>query len=171
MDAPPHRDTPAIPEEATLAPLLSRLHDPRKEVRADAARRLGIAGASAVPGLVQALQDPDWVVRYRVLEALIPIHDARVDPVLITSLNDNRDHVRYMAAKGLGLRRTRSAVWPLIQSLDDDNEFVRMCVIRALVAIGDPGALGAFRERRRREAVTRVLEELERAIPRLEHTS
>jgi HEAT repeat protein len=149
-----------------IASLLSDLHDSRKDVRAEAARMLGKAGAPALPGLLQAVCDPDWVVRYRALEALAEIRDPRVDPVLIASLHDDRDHVRYMAAKALGARRIHQALTPLLSGLRDENEFVRLSITRSLAALGDRGAVPALREALQRETAERVKAEIQNALGR-----
>ncbi len=148
--------------------LIAGLHAPCKEDRAKAARRLGAAGTRALPGLLETLADPDWVIRYRAVEALAWIPDPAVDPVLVCSLSDDRDHVRYMAAKGLGIRRTREALTPLLRALGDENEFVRMCVARSLASLGDPDALPVLQARLREELVERVAEEMKRSISWLE---
>jgi HEAT repeat protein len=151
-----------------LAALFADLRSTSKEVRAEAARRLGEAGLDAVPGLLQTVRDPDWVIRYRAVEALASIGDPRVDGVLIASLSDERDHVRYMAAKGLGIRRSACALASLIRCLEDENEFVRMCVAQTLAALGDPQAIPALDNRLRNERVARVTEELIKAHATLE---
>jgi HEAT repeat protein len=148
--------------------LLTYLHAPQKEVRAEAARLLGQAGARALPGLLKARQDPDWVVRYRALEALTAVVDPCIDSVLIAALGDERDHVRYIAAKGLGMRKVRSARVSLCRTLGDENEFVRMCAARSLAALGDSAAIPALRARLQNENVVRVIVELKKALARLE---
>jgi HEAT repeat protein len=149
--------------------LLAGLHASRKEVRAEATYRLGQAGIRALPGLLKALRDSDWVVRYRAVEALTAVADTRVDSELIAALNDERDHVRYMAAKGLGIRRVRSSRVSLSRVLRDENEFVRMIAARSLAAIGDSAAIPSLRARIRKENVVRVIEEMQKALDRLEN--
>jgi hypothetical protein len=167
MEPLPGPKEAGVPDTGEIQQLLADLHASRKEVRAEAARRLGMVGTRAVPFLLEALRDEDWVVRYRAAEALSLITDPQVDPALITALDDKRDHVRYMAAKGLGTRRTSAALVPLIRSLGDENEFVRMCVARALAMLGEPDAGKALQERIGAEPVKRVAEEMKRALLRL----
>jgi HEAT repeat protein len=149
--------------------LLADLHDSRKEIRAEAARQLGQVGKPALPGLLLELQNPEWVVRYRVIEALTTIADPCVDGVLIKALHDQRDHVRYMAAKGLGARMVQTAIPSLIHCLNDENEFVRMIVARSLAALGNHKAIPALRDRLEKETISRVAEELKKALDRLEN--
>ncbi len=169
MEPLPRQKVAGEPDTSEIQRLLADLHASHKEVRAEAARRLGRIGNPAVPFLLESLREEDWVVRYRAAEALSPIADPRVDPALITALNDSRDHVRYMAAKGLGTRRTSTALVPLIRSLGDENEFVRRCVARALGMLGDPEAREALRERIGTEPVNGVKEEMKRALLQLGH--
>jgi HEAT repeat protein len=155
-----------MPEEIEV--LLADLYASQKEMRAKAAHMLGEAGVRALPGLLRAVGDPNWVVRYRAVEALTAIPDSCIDPVLITSLGDERDHVRYIAAKGLGIRKVSQAVLPLIQALGDENEFVRMSVARSLAVLENPAAIPPLREKILREVVGRVAEEMKKALARLE---
>jgi FOG: HEAT repeat len=152
----------------TIGELLAELQASQKEIRAEAARKLGQSGARAVPGLLKALQNANWVVRYRAVEALTAIADPRVDTALIKSLNDKRDHVRYMAAKGLGFRNVPAASTPLLGALQDENEFVRICVARSLAQGRYPGALAALQEAIRNETIPRVAEEMGKARDRLQ---
>ena len=45
---------------------------------------------------------------------------------LIEALKDPKDHVRYMAAKSLGIIGDPVSMEPLIERLHDENEFVRI---------------------------------------------
>lgn len=119
---------------------------------------------------MKAVSNPNWVVRYRALEALTIIPDSRVDPLLINALHDERDHVRYMAAKGLGNRKVQHAIAPLIQCLEDENEFVRICVVRSLAALGNIKAVPPLQNRIQRETVKRVVEEMKKVLSQFEST-
>jgi HEAT repeat protein len=170
MNTSPQKPERKLPEDEEIPALLVDLHASRKEVRAEAARRLGQAGTPALSGLCQALQDVNWVVRYRAVEALSAIPDPTVDLVLITALGDERDHVRYMAAKGLGIRKVQAALVPLIRTLGDENEFVRISAARALALLGNPGSIPALRERVELEPVERVKEEMKKALDQIDHS-
>jgi len=103
--------------EQDLQNLLSRLSDPDKTVRAEAACGLAAAGRSAIPACIALLQNSDWKVRYRAAEVLGLIGDGEAYAPLTTALDDGKDHVRYMAAKGLGLSETRRPTASVPQSL------------------------------------------------------
>jgi HEAT repeat protein len=64
------------------------------------------------------------------------IRDERSVIALIRALEDRRDHVRYMAAKGLGRLGERRALGPLSAALADENEFVRRAAGEALASLG-----------------------------------
>ena len=154
-------------ESDQITGLFSALRSPEKKVRGDAARQLGQTGPPAIPGLLEMLRDPDWVVRYRVVEALAMIPDPRVDPVLLASLEDRRDHVRYMSAKSLGIRKMKGALAPLISHLRDDNEFVRMQVARTIAVLGDSSAIPDLEKAMSDEQIGRVAAEMRKAIDQL----
>ena len=59
-------------------------------------------------------------------EAVIP---------LIMALSDEKDHVRYMAAKSLCLIREPKAIEPLMICLCDENHYVRRMAERAISTI------------------------------------
>jgi HEAT repeat protein len=65
---------------------------------------------------------------------------------LIQGLKDNRDHVRYMAAKGLQELGDSDAVEPLIILLKDENVYVRLMAVHALGALGGKKVKHALKE-------------------------
>ncbi|HRX34476.1 MAG: HEAT repeat domain-containing protein [Methanoregulaceae archaeon] len=115
---------------------ISRLRDPDKKVRGQAAAALAAIGDQAIPALVPLLRDDDWVVRYRAVEAIGLMKDDRRAGLLIEALSDAKDHVRYMAAKGLSRLHTGAALEPLAGTLSDSNEYVRKMAARAVAGIG-----------------------------------
>lgn len=133
------------PHEHDLQPLLSRLFDPDKAVRAQAVQGLAAIGRPAVPACIALLQDADWRVRYRAAEALGLIGDGEAYTPLVAALGDGKDHVRYMAAKGLGLLGDPRAVARLGAMQRDENEFVRRSAARSLGMIGGAEAIGLLR--------------------------
>lgn len=125
--------------------LLSRLSDPEKAVRAEAASRLAALGRPAVPACIALLQNDEWRVRYRAAEVLGLVGDGEAYAPLALALGDGKDHVRYMAAKGLGLVGDRRAVAHLGRMQHDENEFVRRSAASSLGKIGGEEAIGLLR--------------------------
>ncbi len=135
-----------LPErDDDLQPLISRLFDPDKAVRAEAMQRLAVIGQPAVPACVALLKDIDWRVRYRAAEALGLIGDGEAYMPLVAVLADEKDHVRYMAAKGLGLLGDSRAVAHLGAMQRDENEFVRRITARSLGVLGGAEAITLLR--------------------------
>jgi len=125
--------------------LLTRLSDPEKAVRAEAACGLAALGRPVVPACIALLQSGEWRVRYRAAEVLGLVGDGEAYTPLVIALNDGKDHVRYMAAKGLGLIGDRRAVVHLGGMQHDENEFVRRSAASSLGKIGGKEAIGLLR--------------------------
>lgn len=91
----------------STAPLIAALGDGDADVRAQAARAIG-------------------------LHRLNPARDA-----LVSALDDSDPTVRLQAAVGLGRIGDPKSARPLMAALDEDDEFARFAVIQALRAIND----------------------------------
>jgi HEAT repeat protein len=131
-----------------ITPLIQALRDPDKNVRAQAAKALGVIGDPSIGPLTLLLDDPDWRVRYRAAEALGITGSEKAVPFLINVLDDPKDHVRYMAAKAIGETGSGAAENALIVRLGDENEFVRRS---AATSLGKTGGVAA------KEALKRLL--------------
>ena len=142
--------------EQDLLARLSRLSDPDKAVRAEAACGLAAIGKPAVSACIALLQNSDWKVRYRAAEVLGRIGDGDAYAPLTAALDDGKDHVRYMAAKGLGLLGDPRAVTLLGAMQRDENEFVRRSAASSLGMIGGGEAIGMLRAALRDEAADGV---------------
>ncbi|MFH0966996.1 MAG: HEAT repeat domain-containing protein [Methanobacteriota archaeon] len=118
--------------------LISGFRSQEKEHRARCMNDIVQYGKEAVPLLIDQLQDEDWKVRYRAIEALGKIQSVDAVPELILTCSDEKDHVRYMAAKALGLIQSQKAVPILIQLLHDKHPYTRGISSEALAAIQDP---------------------------------
>ena len=112
-------------KEEQMLILIEGLRNPDKEHRARCTNDIAEYGATAVPILIPFLQDEDWIVRYRVAEALGMIQIKEGVHPLISACDDPKDHVRYMAAKSLGKIRDPDAVPVLIQLLNDTHPYTR----------------------------------------------
>ena len=88
-----------------------------------------------VEGLIRALKDSDWGVRWRAAEALGKIGDRRAVEPLIEALEDIYEDVRREAAKALGEIGDGRAVEPLIRALKDSDWFVQRKAAEALKKI------------------------------------
>jgi HEAT repeat protein len=77
------------------------------------------------------------------------IGDKRAIEPLIALLGDEKDHVRYMAAKGLAFMPDDRSVGPLIRALEDPNVYVQS---RSAMALGEIGGRTAC------EALQRAVE-------------
>ncbi|MDH7592865.1 MAG: HEAT repeat domain-containing protein [Methanomicrobiales archaeon] len=138
--------------DLALASLWSLLGDPDKTVRAAASDALACHGEGAIPLLRKGLEDPDWVIRYRSVEALGRMEIAGVEDIIVGMLKDPREHVRYMAAKSLLNRVPPSAIDLLKACLRDDNVYVRTMAVAALASSNSGEAKGALMEHLYRES-------------------
>ena len=112
-------------------------------VRRHAAVRLGrIGDRSAVPALVEALEDPESSVRREVAKALGSIKDARAVAALVEALGDRDTNVRLYAAYALGEIKDPKAAGALLRALQDREWCVRDQAAWALREIGDPKIVG-----------------------------
>jgi cyclophilin family peptidyl-prolyl cis-trans isomerase/HEAT repeat protein len=117
---------------ASVEPLTRQLKSKDAEVRAQAANALARIRqpiASAVPALIEALQDHETSAVAKLKAALDGSH---------TDANAN---VRANAARALGVSKDPRAVEPLLKVLHDKSEHVQVSAVRALAAIGDRRAV------------------------------
>ena len=116
------------------------LSAPDKERRADATTALIGYGEESVPDLLDILTHSDWRVRYRAAEALgqigaIPCQHAAIVPSLITLTDDEKDHVRYMAAKGLVQIQDPRAHDVLEKLMSDPHSYTRAIAEKGLALL------------------------------------
>ena len=87
-------------------------------------------------------KDSHRLVKEGVCKTLGKIGHKKATSVLIESLNDKNESVRYQAVIALGQLRDASAVPPLLELLKrQDDPLVRSEAAKALGLIGDPSAL------------------------------
>ena len=125
-----------------LDPLLRALHDDSERVRDVAAQGLGGVGPPAVPGLIQALEDPDRRMRLRVIKTLgimRPISKETIS-AMIKSLGDPDGEVRNQAVQNVQAMGPEAtpAIRPLLAFLRRGDQNGRQQAARALAAIGKP---------------------------------
>lgn len=108
-----------------LSALLNSLTDKDGLARKRARDQLVEIGPSAVPGLVNLLQDKRTHVRWEAAKALSEIGDPTAAPALVKALEDNDPGIRWMAAEGL-IRAERAGLPPLLEALMDHGGSIRL---------------------------------------------
>jgi zinc/manganese transport system permease protein len=90
-----------------------------------------------------ALRDSHDNIRVQAVEHLAASGDPRILPDLVDALHDQSASVREAAALALGDLRSRAAMPALLQALraPDEDEWVRLRVAQAVVAMGEPQAI------------------------------
>ncbi len=121
-------------------PLIKELDSNDVEIQESAAALLGIiADKRAVDPLIKALQG-GIKRKYIAAWSLSKIHDARVIPYLIKSLEDENTEVRRYSIRAL-ISFGKQAVDPLIEVIKHPNPNVRAGAARALGDISDKKAV------------------------------
>ena len=111
------------------------------DVKVLAAGALGkIGNKSAAESLMDAMKNPNRILRSIAAKALGEIGDTRATASLVTALNDADETVREEAAKSLGRMANEKAVGPLIRAMNDSGT-VRAAAAEALGIIGDKRAV------------------------------
>ncbi|MCF2144847.1 MAG: HEAT repeat domain-containing protein [Candidatus Heimdallarchaeota archaeon] len=94
--------------------------------------------AEAIPALITAMHDDDWVVRKMSILALGVLKVEKVIPSIIDVLkNDSNNEVRVGAAEALGDMQAEQAVPELINALDASYEMLCYVAIYSLSKIGE----------------------------------
>ena len=105
MQALKERTRPAVPEDegggSTVNQLIEQLHSHDWKLREHARWQLVTLRELAVFPLIDALEYPDWHVRWEAAKALHDIADARAAPALVRALRDRRFGVRWLASDAL----------------------------------------------------------------------
>jgi HEAT repeat protein len=110
--------------------------DPNQNVRASAAKALGVLGyRDGLQALIGALKDSEWVC-FSALESLANINDdACIEPVMAL-LQGSSETARYAAIETLGKMGTNRAIDSLISLLPKSNDFEKTAIVKSLVQIG-----------------------------------
>lgn len=129
--------TGATSEKAYLAAL--QASDPSRRWQAAAGlRKHHLRSAEAVAVLINALADPEPIVRWQVAEALAAQEASHAFPAVITSLDAANPLRRAGAAEVLGLMGGEAAAQALVKHLADPESCVRAAVATAFGRVGDP---------------------------------
>jgi len=100
--------------------------------------------STAIAALIDALADPEEIVRWQAAEALAAQETDRVFPALAQSLEDPDPLRRAGAAEAIGGQASEAAVLTLAKHVDDPDPQVRIAVASALGRIGDVTAVSAL---------------------------
>jgi HEAT repeat protein len=111
-------------------------NDPNANVRASAAKALGVLNyREAIPQLTDALKDDEWVC-FAAIEALTDIKDEGSIDNITTLLNSPSEAIRYAVIEALGKFGHPKAQHPLIDHISRTNGFERKATIISLVQVG-----------------------------------
>ncbi len=110
--------------------------DPNANVRAAASKTLGkLKYKKAVPQLIKALDDEEWVC-FSALESLTELKDDRAVEPIVHILNSSSETTRFAAIEALGKLCSQKAVRPLVDQMANADEFEKKSIIQSLVQIG-----------------------------------
>jgi HEAT repeat protein len=101
---------------ATIKKLIEALSSQDDFSRVEARKALESMGRKAVPFLVEALKDPDYLRRWEAAKTLGEIRDPKAAPALVMALEDEEFDIRWLAAKGL-IEMNVKGLKPLFQAL------------------------------------------------------
>ena len=117
------------------------LHDPNPKIRMQAVVALGnLKSAESLSTLLKALEDPEWMVRLESVLALDRLGSPpECIPNLIRLLSDPNKYIRRHTCWVLGNcgMSAKSAINPLLESLQDEDKYVRLESGEALKKIID----------------------------------
>ncbi len=120
-----------------VRPLIRRLNDRDRFIRRESAKILGHLGdLQAISHLIGVLGDEDRSVREAAAEALGAIGTPAVNS-LFEALKNPVWQVKVGAIVALRIIGDKRAIPPLINSLEDQNRFVRREAVKSLGRIGD----------------------------------
>lgn len=110
--------------------------DPNANVRASAARCLGVLKKKeAVPALIDALDDEEWVV-FSAVESLGAIGDETSIGPIARLLDSDSQALRFIATEALGQMRSHKAAAPLLERLNQAEGSEQTAIIKSLVQMG-----------------------------------
>ena len=132
-----------IDDDALINRLLQQLEKGGAAHQAKTALALACCGdRRAVPKLLAALCDEDWLVRELVCESLCVLEDTRaISPLARIALEDAESRVRNAAVEALGGIGSLAVLEPLIQALRDPDQQVRATAALQLGTLQYPQAI------------------------------
>ena len=110
--------------------------DPNQNVRASAAKALGVLGyREGLPALIGALKDSEWV-SFSALESLAGMRDVACLEPILALLQSPSETMRYAAIETLGTMGSSRASEALIGLLPKSNDIEKSAIVKSLVQIG-----------------------------------
>jgi len=128
-----HERNTMIPQDAT-----SGFCSGNKQERAEATRQLACAGPEGIAFVRPYLASPNWILRYRACEVIGSSACAEYASEILPLLSDEKDHVRYMAVKSLGMLGVSETYHDAIESLLHDENQVVAAMSEAILSTGTP---------------------------------
>lgn len=111
--------------------------DMNPNVRSSAAKAIGILNyKEAIPDLVMALQDEEWVC-FSALEALSLIKDESSVMDIVRLLDSDSLAIRYAAVETLGMMGYKSAKEHLVRHFFKSDLIEKEAIVKSLVLLGD----------------------------------
>ncbi|HEV8437193.1 MAG TPA: HEAT repeat domain-containing protein [Methylomirabilota bacterium] len=169
LEREPPITMPGLKDQLTQQEIMAVRYREARDVRAWAARVLGVIEArAALPLLLKTAEDPnDFFLRVFSVETLGAWKAAEAIPVLVRRLDDPFEYTRLAALSALAALGDRSVVDPVLARLSDKVPSVRQQAVMTLVALGDPRARPPLEALQQREVEPAVQEALEKALAQL----
>ena len=129
-----------IKNPRSIDTLILLLQDKVPAVREEACRAIQALGEASIPPLLKGLQDPNWRVRLRAVEALSLLKpQVAVAPLMNLVVNDSDSAVRQDAVRALGQIGDTHAIPLLLDSLTTPS-----LQLKAIEALGNLRAVEAL---------------------------
>lgn len=118
------------------------LHDPRAQVRENAAYLFGVLGEpAAIPDLIETLHDPASEVRVQAAGALGRMRAAQAAPALVDALGSHDEALASQIRQALLQCGASAAVPPLVKAARLPDDWVRWYALRILSELHDARAV------------------------------
>jgi HEAT repeat protein len=116
-------EAPAKGASRSLEALIADLSSQDDGVRVKARHSLVALGKTAVPPLVEALKNKNYLRRWEAAKALGEIGDPEAAPALVDALEDEEFDVRWLAGEGL-IKMNINGLKPLLRALEHRGDSV-----------------------------------------------
>lgn len=138
-------DIEAWKKSGNTPKLILALNDSQQFIRIGAIDALEeLKATDATPALVALFTDSDQVIAHKSIDAAIAIGAPSLEPSILPVLTFETAQAREAAAISLGNFKSKAAVKPLSEALDDKHKEVVIAAAEALGKIGNPQAISAL---------------------------